>query len=448
MNIHFIAIGGAIMHNLAICLKNLGHHVTGSDDIIFDPSKSNLEANQLLPKKIGFFKENISSEIDAIILGMHAKKDNIELKAAIDLGIKVYSFPEFMYEQSKNKKRVVIAGSHGKTTTTAMIMHVLKEQKINFDYMVGSSLEGFERSVSLTDAPLIILEGDEYLSSPIEMRSKFHYYKADIAMITGIAWDHVNVFPTLDLYHQTFEEFVVNLSEESSLFCFEEDKVLQGISKKSKCFTESYGTPKFEINNGITCIISGNNKYNLKIFGKHNLQNMEGARKVCKELGISASDFYTSISSFKGTARRLEKIELETNLIAFKDFAHSPSKLMATVKAVKNQFKEKELLAAMELHTFSSTDPEFLIEFKDSMNVAEIAIIYMSDKAFEIKNKASISDEEIWSNFNNKNINIFRKPQQLLHFLEHQNLIDYTLLLMSSGNFDGINWNEFLNKFK
>lgn len=446
MNIHFIAIGGAIMHNLAICLKKSGHNISGSDDIIFDPSKSKLASYNLLPSKFGFFEENINENIDAVILGMHAKKDNVELLKAQALGLKVYSFPEFIYEQSKDKKRVVIAGSHGKTTTTAMIMHVLKELDMKFDYMVGSSLAGFEDSVALTDAPLIILEGDEYLSSPIEMRSKFHYYKADVSLITGIAWDHINVFPTLDLYHSTFEEFIVNHKKEANLYWFKDDKVLEDLCKKATCTNESYETPAFRIENGISILSFEGKEYPLEIFGTHNLQNLEGARKVCLSLGIDSHTFLQAISSFAGTARRLEKIKTkDKNIIAFKDFAHSPSKLMATVKAVSNQFEEKKLLACMELHTFSSTNPKFLKEFKDSMNPADIAIIYMSEKAFEIKGKAAIDDKTIHENFNNDNILIFRKPESLLAFLAAQNLKEYALLLMTSGNFDGINWEDFLN---
>ena len=410
MNIHFIAIGGAIMHHLAICLKNLGHNVSGSDDIIFDPAHANLLKNEILPNKIGFYEENIHHGIDAIILGMHAKKDNVELQKALALGLKVYSFPAFIYEQSKQKTRVVIAGSHGKTTTTAMVMHVLKHQKIAFDYLVGSSLEGFEQSVSLTNAPIIILEGDEYLSSPIEMRSKFHFYHANIALITGIAWDHINVFPTLASYHDTFQAFIDNLGENEALFWFEEDEVLQRLCSSCKVKNENYGTPDYEIKNDVTILNTPFGQFPLNIFGKHNLQNLEGAKKVCKALGVSENNFYEAISSFKGTAKRLERIQNNKNIIAFKDFAHSPSKLAATVLAVSNQFVNKKLLACMELHTYSSTDPKFLIEFKNSMQNADIAIIYMSEKAFEIKNKTAISDSEIRKQFNQENIQVFRKP--------------------------------------
>lgn len=444
MNIHFIAIGGAIMHNLAICLQELGHKVTGSDDIIFDPSKSNLEAFDLLPKKIGFFKENIASDIDVVILGMHAKKDNIELKTALEKGIKVSSFPEFIYEQSKDKKRVVIAGSHGKTTTTAMVMHVLQDHNLKFDYLVGASLAGFERGVALTDAPIIILEGDEYLSSPIEMRSKFHFYHADIAMITGIAWDHINVFPTLPLYHNTFKEFIENLNPNSSLSYFEGDEVLKNLVQGAKCKVKKYNTPKYTIENGITILEFEGEQFHLRIFGEHNLQNLEGAKNVCFDLGISHKDFYNSISTFSGAARRLEKIQNDKGIVAFKDFAHSPSKLEATVKAVSEQYSNKKLIACMELHTFSSTNPEFLVEFEGSMDPANIAIIYMSEKAFEIKGKSYISDEVIHSNFKNESILIFRKPTELKEFILQQNLQEHVLLLMSSGSFDGLDWGEIL----
>lgn len=442
MNIHFIAIGGAIMHNLAICLQELGHSVSGSDDIIFDPSKSNLEAFNLLPNKIGFFKENITDEIDVVILGMHAKKDNIELKTALEKGIKVSSFPEFIYEQSKDKKRVVIAGSHGKTTTTAMVMHVLNDYDLKFDYLVGASLEGFERGVALTDAPIIILEGDEYLSSPIEMRSKFHFYKADIALITGIAWDHINVFPTLELYHNTFKEFIQDLHKDASLSYFEGDEVLENLVQFANCKTQKYNTPKYTIEDGITILEFENQQFHLNIFGEHNLQNLEGAKNVCFELGISNVGFYKSISSFGGAARRLEKIKNDKGIIAYKDFAHSPSKLEATVKAVSEQFSNKKLIACMELHTFSSTNPDFLKEFEGSMNPADIAIIYMSEKAFEIKGKSFISDEVIHDNFKNENIKIFRKPDELKVFIEAQNLHKSVLLLMSSGSFDGLDFGE------
>jgi len=449
MNIHFIAIGGAIMHNLAICLQNLGHNITGSDDIIFDPAKSNLEKAGILPQQIGFFESNITADIDAIILGMHAKIDNVELLKAQELGIKIYSFPEFIYEQSKNKTRIVVGGSHGKTTTTAMIMHVMKQLDFQFDYLVGSSLAGFDLSVQLTDAPYIVLEGDEYLSSPIEMTSKFHYYHPDVAILTGVAWDHVNVFPTWESYMKTFDDFLKNMKADAKAILFEDDETLQEIAKNAVCKVQFYNTPEYKIENATTYVIHNGKTYELAIFGKHNLQNMEAARLACEAIGINAADFYTAISSFAGTAKRLEKIDNNKNIIAYRDFAHSPSKLEATLNSVKEQFADKKLIACMELHTFSSTDKNFLDEYKNSMQNADKAIIYMSAKAFKIKNKQAIADEVIKEAFNQKDLLIARNPEELLAFLDNDlNSADKenVYLLMSSGSFDGIDWKEYLEQ--
>ena len=446
MNIHFIAIGGAIMHNLAICLQNLGHHITGSDDIIFDPAQSNLKKAGILPKQIGFFESNIDNNIDAIILGMHAKIDNVELLKAQELGIKIYSFPEFIYEQSKNKTRIVVGGSHGKTTTTAMIMHVMKQLDFQFDYLVGSSLAGFDLSVKITDAPYIVLEGDEYLSSPIEMTSKFHYYHPDVAILTGVAWDHVNVFPTWESYVKTFDDFLKNMKADAKAILFEADETLQTIAKNAVCNVQFYNTPEYKIENATTYVIHDGKTYELAIFGKHNLQNMESARLACEAIGIKAADFYTAISSFAGTAKRLEKIDNNKNIIAYRDFAHSPSKLEATLNSVKEQFKDKKLIACMELHTFSSTDKNFLDEYKNSMQNADKAIIYMSAKAFEIKNKQAIADAVIKDAFNQNDLLIARNPEELLAILNEDFDSKNVYLFMSSGSFDGIDWTEYLEQ--
>jgi len=446
MNLHFIAIGGAIMHNLAICLKHLGHNVTGSDDIIFDPAKQNLEKEGLLPKKIGFDAAHVSKNIDAIILGMHAKEDNVELRKAQDLGIKIYSFPEFIYEQSKHKKRIVVAGSHGKTTTTAMIMHVMRELDFDFDYLVGSSLAGFDLSVKISDAPYIVLEGDEYLSSPIEMTSKFHYYHPDVAIITGVAWDHVNVFPTWEGYVKTFDDFLKNMNPEAIAILFKKDETLQKIAKNARCSLRFYDTPSYLIEDEQTKLVVGNKTYALAIFGKHNLENLEAARLACEAIGIASADFYEAISSFKGTAKRLEPIENKQQIIAFRDFAHSPSKLDATLKSVREQFADKKLIACMELHTFSSTDKAFLEQYKDSMQGADLAIIYMSAKAFEIKRKEPILDETIRQAFHQENIKIARTPEELIKILNKEFSKEAVFLLMSSGSFDGLDWKQFLNQ--
>jgi UDP-N-acetylmuramate: L-alanyl-gamma-D-glutamyl-meso-diaminopimelate ligase len=443
MRIHFVAIGGAIMHNLAICLHKKGLTISGSDDIIFDPAKSNLEKHGLLPDKIGFFEENIGTHLDAIILGMHAKTDNPELNKALELGIPVYSFPEFIFQQSKEKTRVVVAGSHGKTSTTAMIMHVLKAQNLDFDYLVGANLDGFEDNVKISDAPLIILEGDEYLSSPIEMKSKFHFYHPHITMITGIAWDHVNVFPTWESYTGTFKEYIENITPEGELIYFKGDETLTELAAFAPCKTNGYHTPSYEIRNGITYLIHEGGETPLEIFGEHNLQNLEGARMVCNALGIDNNDFYQAIASFKGAARRLEKIKTPQGISAFKDFAHSPSKLEATIKAVKQQFADKKLIACMELHTYSSTDPKFLSEFKNSMLPADIAIIYMSDKAFEIKNKLKIEDNVIHRHFNQDSIIVIRTPEALEAELKKHPANEFVFLMMTSGNFDGFDMQGF-----
>ncbi|MEZ4978295.1 MAG: Mur ligase family protein [Chitinophagales bacterium] len=446
MKIHFIAIGGAIMHNLAICLQNMGHEVSGSDDIIFDPAKSNLEKAKLLPSKIGFYPENISKEIDAIILGMHAKKDNIELQKAQELALKIYSFPEFIYEQSKNKIRIVVGGSHGKTSTTAMIMHVMKAQKFKFDYIVGSSLKGFDLSVQLSNAPYIVLEGDEYLSSPIEMRSKFHFYHPQIAIITGIAWDHVNVFPTWESYVKTFDDFLKNLEPSAHAILFQEDPTLQEIAQNASCKLEFYNTPEYRIEKEKSVLIYKEKAYELAIFGKHNLQNLEAARLACEKIGISGDDFYEAAKSFEGTAKRLEAIKNNAKIVAFRDFAHSPSKLEATLNSVREQFAKKNLIACMELHTFSSTDPKFLEQYQNSMSKADKAIIYMSEKAFRIKNKKPIEDLEIKKGFKQENIEIARTPEELLRILDTDFNKEAVFLLMSSGNFDGILWEDYFSK--
>jgi UDP-N-acetylmuramate: L-alanyl-gamma-D-glutamyl-meso-diaminopimelate ligase len=448
MNVHFIAIGGAIMHNLAICMHQMGHQVSGSDDIIFDPAKSNLAQNNILPQKIGFYEENITDDLDAVILGMHAKKDNIELLRAQEKGIKIYSFPAFIYEQAKNKTRIVVAGSHGKTTTTAMIMHVMQKMNYDFDYLVGSSLKGFDLSVKLSNSPYMIIEGDEYLASPLEMTSKFHYYQPDIAIITGIAWDHVNVFPTWESYVETFAKFLREMKKDTLAVLFAHDNTLQEISQSATCDLAFYEAPQYTIRDE-KCFIQHNDQlYPLRIFGKHNLENLEAAKKVCERIGISNESFYEAMASFEGTAKRLEPITNKAQLTAFRDFAHSPSKLKASVSGVSEQFGERPLIACMELHTYSSTDKNFLKEYAQTMLDAHTAIVYMSDKAFAIKNRSHISDEEVRQTFEQDSIVVCRTPEQLSALIKDIALTDAVYLFMSSGNFDGLNLSELLNNLK
>ncbi|TLX77722.1 peptidoglycan synthetase [Labilibacter sediminis] len=446
MHIHFIAIGGAAMHNLAIALHNKGYKVTGSDDEIFDPSKSRLNKYGLLPKEFGWFPDKINEDIDVIVLGMHARKDNPELLKAQELKLKVYSYPEYLYEQCKDKKRVAIGGSHGKTTITSMVMHVLKKFDYKFDYMVGAQIEGFETMVQLShDAPIAIFEGDEYLSSPIDLRPKFHWYKPHIALLTGIAWDHINVFPTWDNYVSQFKIFADSLEKDASLIWFLHDEELQNIGSnlrediKSIVYEE---LPSKISNNGTTTTFNGID-YNLSVFGEHNLQNINGARLVCNELGISDKDFLTAITSFKGAAKRLQTLKETENTSVFLDFAHSPSKLKATTKAVKEQYPNRQLIACMELHTFSSLNKEFLPEYYNTMQNADKAYIYFNPEVVKHKKLPEITKEEVYKAFGSDNIEVFSDTNELQAQLKKTEWKDKNLLFMSSGNFSGIDFPEF-----
>lgn len=444
MKIHFIAIGGSTMHNLAIALHLKGYIVTGSDDEIFEPAKSRLAKYGLLPSQIGWYDNRITADIDAIVLGMHAREDNPELLKAKELGIKIYSFPEFLYEQSKNKKRVVIGGSHGKTTITSMIIHVLNDLNYSFDYMVGAQLEGFEVMVKLTDnAPVIILEGDEYLTSPIDRRPKFWVYQPDIAVISGIAWDHFNVFPTFDIYKDQFLTFANLIPNDGALIYCKQDENVCDVAFKASCKTKiQYGIPESEIKDNTTYIKYQNKSYPLSVFGNHNLMNIEAARNVCNQLGIENEAFYSSISSFGGASKRLEKIAQKDSFVAFKDFAHSPSKVKATIEAVKNQFPEYELIAILELHTYSSLNIEFLSQYIGTMDNADVPIVFFDNHALEIKKLPKLHLDDIRNKFKNPNITVVNDKQTLLKLIENTGLNHKSLLFMSSGNFGGINLSE------
>ena len=446
MKIHLIAIGGSAMHNMAIALSLKGFEVSGSDDAIFDPSKSRLEKYNLLPKKMGWNPQNIDDSIDAIILGMHAREDNPELLRAKELNIPIYSYPEYIYNQSQNKKRIVIGGSHGKTSITAMILHVLNLLGMDCDYMVGAQLNGFEAMFRLSeDAPIIILEGDEYLSSPIDRRPKFHWYKPDIAVLSGIAWDHINVFPTFENYIDQFRTFK-NDVKETLIYC-EDDMELCKLAKEgTNCQLKSYSTPDFTIENGQTFVSDHGIKYSLEIFGDHNLQNCNAARMVCNELGISNEDFYTSISSFKGAANRLELVKRGAQSVIYKDFAHSPSKLKATTKAMKQQFRSRKLVACMELHTFSSLNKEFLEQYKGAMDSADVAIVYFSEKAIAHKKLDPISKQQVLDAFGVKQLVVINNSELLFDYLSSLNWTNKNLLMMSSGTFDGLPMNDLADK--
>ncbi len=442
MRIHFIAIGGSAMHNLAITLHKKGYFVTGSDDEIFEPSKTRLLKYDLLPKTFGWNKENISSDIDAIILGMHAREDNPELLEARKIGLKIYSYPEYLYEQTKDKKRVVIGGSHGKTTITSMVMHVLKYFNMNFDYMVGAQLKGFETMVKLSDdAPIAIFEGDEYLSSPIDKRPKFHLYKPNIALITGLAWDHINVFPTFEEYVKQFDIFIDKIEDNGTLIYYEGDDVLKEIvGKKSAQINKvPYNVVKSIIIENKTYLINENKKIPLLVFGNHNLQNISGAKLVCNKLGISNDDFYEAISKFEGAAKRLQMLAGNNNKKVFFDFAHSPSKLKATVDAVKNQYPKKKLIACIELHTFSSLNSDFLCQYKSTIDNADIPIVFFNPETLKHKKRELLSEDFVKESFQNMALKIFTDKDVLKDFLLNINENNIVLLLMSSGNYAGLN---------
>ncbi|MDB2368725.1 Mur ligase family protein [Flavobacteriales bacterium] len=441
MKVHLIAIGGSAMHNLALALHHKGFAVTGSDDAIFEPSKSRLSSFGLLPDRMGWYTEKIHDGLDAVILGMHARIDNPELKRAQALNIPIYSYPEYIYNQSIDKKRVVIGGSHGKTSITAMILHVLHYFNVNCDYMVGAKLDGFDTMVRLTkDAPIIILEGDEYLSSPIDRRPKFHWYKPHIAILSGIAWDHINVFPTFENYVQQFRIFKNDVKE--VLFYCSDDKVLASLCREeSSCRVEEYSIPEHTIENGVTYLRSKNDKVKLQIFGEHNLQNLNAARLICQELSISESNFYLAISSFKGASKRLELVKKGEASAIYKDFAHSPSKLKATSTAMKNQFTDRTLVACMELHTFSSLNKDFLKEYSGAMDTPDKAIVYFSKSAIAHKKLEDISVEQVHAAFDRQDLMVFTDSEDLKDYLKSLEWKDKNLLMMSSGNFDGIDFN-------
>jgi len=445
MRIHLIAIGGAAMHNLAIALKDNGYHVTGSDDQIFEPSRSRLEKKGLLPNEMGWDATLITEDIDAIILGMHAREDNPELIKAQQLDLLVYSYPEFIYQQSLEKERVVIAGSHGKTTITSMILHVLKKLNMDFDYLVGAQIEGFETMVRLSDAPLIILEGDEYLSSPIDRRPKFHLYDPHIALISGIAWDHINVFPTFENYLEQFELFVGQMMDDAVLTYCQADETLDETVNEygSHLDLRPYEAPVYTIENGRSFILRGEERVEVSVFGEHNLQNLNGALMVCEAIGIDEDDFYEAIRDFKGAARRLEEIAHNDQTVIYKDFAHSPSKLKATVKAVKQQWPDRKLVACMELHTFSSLTKEFLLEYGGTMEDADTAIVFFKEETLAQKRLAPITTDEVKLAFGRADIEVFTNSDLLKSRLSGLDLGNSNLLMMSSGNFGGIDVDAF-----
>ena len=444
MNVHFIAIGGSAMHNLAIALSRKGINVTGSDDEIFEPSRTRLENQGILPESIGWNSSLISDKVNAVILGMHAREDNPELLKAKELNLPIFSYPEYLYEQSKNKIRVVIGGSHGKTTITSMILHVVNELKLNVDYMVGAQLEGYDCMVRLTeDAPIMLLEGDEYLSSPIDRRPKFHLYKPNIAILSGIAWDHINVFPTFENYVEQFDVFCQQIESNGILIYNTEDLEVKKLGEKysSLIKTIEYNTPKYDVIESGTRLYFEDKSYDLQIFGGHNLQNLMGAMRVGEAIGINPHVFFKAVTSFKGAGKRLQKIAEIKNFTMFKDFAHSPSKLSATTKAVKEQFENRKVIACMELHTFSSLKKEFLPHYIGAMDKADEAVVYFSHEVVKHKKLDPITKEMVSEAFGG-NVKVMTETEEVLDYIKAHNWNDSVLLMMSSGNFDGINYEK------
>lgn len=448
--IHFIAIGGAAMHNLALALQKNGFQVSGSDDEIYEPSYSRLKNAGLLPETEGWNPEKITSEINTVILGMHARADNPELLRALELGIPVYSYPEYIYQFCKNKQRIVIAGSHGKTTITSMVMHVLKTFNRKFDYLVGAQLEGFDNMVKLSqDAPIIIIEGDEYLASALDKVPKFLKYQHHIALVSGIAWDHINVFPTIDQYVRQFDHLADATPKGGILIYNEDDAIASVICQKERedVTVSEYKAHPSEITDGKTFLVTpSRKKIPLDVFGEHNMRNISGAKAVCSKIGITEEQFYEAISTFKGAANRLELLANNPKTAVYKDFAHAPSKLKATTKALKRQYPDRELVAVLELHTFSSLNKRFLDEYNNTFSAADLPMVYFNPEVLVHKNMPSISTDEVIGAFGNKKLEVFTQIADLKARLESLNWPNRNLLLMSSGQFSGLDLQTLANK--
>jgi UDP-N-acetylmuramate: L-alanyl-gamma-D-glutamyl-meso-diaminopimelate ligase len=441
MRIHFISIGGSVMHQLAIALHKKGYTISGSDDEIFEPSRSNLQQHGLLPAQMGWFEGNITPALDAVILGMHARADNPELIKARELGLKVYSFPEYMYQESLQKTRVAVGGSHGKTTTTAIIMHVLRHAGLAFDYLVGARLDGFDQSVNITDAPILVCEADEYPASAIEKRPKFHFLFPHIAIITGIAWDHINVFPTWENYLLQFQIFIEKIEPQGLLIYNQTDPVLVELVAKTQrqdIDYQPYGLPTHRIDSGTTTLEIEEATSGLEVFGQHNLLNLNAAFFACKKLGVSAAQFTAAVASFTGAAKRLERLAEGPTFSIFRDFAHAPSKVKATMDAVKQQFPQRRLIAVLELHTYSSLNEAFMPQYAGALDAADAACVFYSPHAMEIKRMPPLPKASVEAGFAKPGLAVLANRQALEGWLLQQDFDHANLLLMSSGTYDGL----------
>ena len=446
--VHFISIGGSVMHSLAIELKRLNYVVTGSDDVIYEPSKSSLIENDLYPKELGWHESNIKDDLDFVILGMHARSDNPELKLAKHKKIKIYSFPEFVYEYSKNKTRVVIAGSHGKTTIASMVLHVLKNNTINVDYLLGAKIEGLSNSVSLSNEnDFIIIEGDEYLSSRIHDTPKFHVYKPNIALISGISWDHVNVFPTFDVYKNQFGVFIDKIVDGGVLIYNDNDLEILDLLKNNQNFIRKipYSRHNYIAKDNKFFIETDEGILPLKIFGKHNMENLSGAKQVCNLIGLTDDEFYNSILTFKGATNRLQLKEIKLGRSVIIDFAHSPSKLKASIDAVKTNFSG-ELVGVYELHTFSSFHKKFQIHYRGTMDKCDYPIIFIDRSNPKLKNQ-DLDEESLKKSFNNLKMKFIFDKDELDNYIMSFEQLNLNLLLMSSGKFGGIDVDRLSKNF-
>lgn len=451
MTLHFISIGGSVMHQLAIALKRKGYQITGSDDEIFEPSRTNLEGEGLLPSRMGWYEENIHSGLDAVILGMHAKADNPELLKAKELGLPIYSFPEYIFQESRDKQRVIVGGSHGKTTTTSMIMHVLRHAGLPFDYLVGARLEGFDQSVNITDAPVIVCEGDEYPASTLEKRPKFHFLFPHIAVLTGIAWDHINVFPTFENYLEQFRIFLQKIEPGGSLVYNETDETLAALvaeSRRDDIVYMPYGVPRHNIAGGKTTIEIAGATSELKVFGAHNLLNLHAAWHVCRQLGVDAAQFVQAMSSFTGAAKRLELLAQNEETVVYRDFAHAPSKVKATVDAARQQFPDRRIIALLELHTFSSLNEQFMQEYRGALDGADAAAVFYSQHALELKRMPPLPKTAVEHGFAKEGLTVLNSRAEMEAWLNAQNYSGSTVLMMSSGNYDGLDVAAFAERFR
>lgn len=441
MKLHFIAIGGSAMHNLAIALHEKGFQITGSDDEIFEPSASRLARYSLLPECMGWFPEKIHDSLDAVILGMHARADNPELLAAKQLGVKIYSYPQFLYEQAKEKKRIVIGGSHGKTTITAMILHILKAVNMQVDYMVGAQLEGFEVMVRLThDAEWMIMEGDEYLTSPIDRSPKFLHYKPHLAVISGIGWDHVNVFPTFETYLQQFSMFIEAIEGGGCLIYNAEDAEVQQLAEQANCRKMPYTTHPAVMADGVTMITSKKGTLlPLSFFGKHNLSNLSAAFAVCREMGVDEEEAYRAIASFKGASRRLECVASNSFSVLYRDFAHAPSKVKASTEALRENFPQHQLTVCFELHTFSSLSAEFIHHYQGSVDAADQVMVFYDPHAVALKKLKLMQTDQIKAAFGRDDLVVMSDPEAMLQWMKETITFPSVVALMSSGSFRGLN---------